>query len=343
MLAADKLANDNLFLIHANLFRCADEWWQAGYYETQRIASTGDSTNLDAGFYIVRKSDIPPASFRNSKPAHWLTHVLRHSAKADGLAVSTDGWVSISDLIMASGKRFETPLNAKMLGGIVRNDPNDRYEAKANKGSIITHLKATCAHSPEMGIDVAALRNQGIILAQDDAAPRTMFHGTYEVALSGILSKGLLRGGTGRGREIFCSPCTTSSPSNPLGSQKQVDRRGPFEISIVLDVRQMIVDGYRIYYDKGGSLIVSERDILPCYILGVVNLTNGTIPYLRPFQIHFGKDRRCPSAEATSSGWEQGGPAMPMTKASADQRKTWSLANDEPFQGLVSCSTQMFS
>jgi hypothetical protein len=82
----------------------------------------------------------------------------------------------------------------------------------------------------------------------------------------------------------------------------------------------MTVDGYYIYDDKGESLTMSDRGTHPSYFIAVVNLTNGTLPYPRQYQIYIGSagsNSGCPNAVVSSMGWDQGDSTAVMTEASA--------------------------
>lgn len=117
-----------------------------------------------------------------------LGRILRHSAVEDGLAIRSDGFVRMHDLLRHPGLkklRVDEPLIDKIVDG----DEKGRFETCDFEGD--RFIRAAQGHSIATGLD-----DDSMLVRLDptaDDVPPIAIHGTYCRALPSIREQGLSR------------------------------------------------------------------------------------------------------------------------------------------------------
>lgn len=117
---------------------------------------------------------------RISKSMSWL---LRHGAQKEGLSISSDGYVLVSDLL-AHRNLVRMNVTRDLLDQIVQDDAKGRYQFDTSG----TRIRATQGHS----IALDDIEKDYSPLTADNLPP-VVVHGTYSKNLESIQRDGLKR------------------------------------------------------------------------------------------------------------------------------------------------------
>lgn len=118
---------------------------------------------------------MKPSMTRASK---FLSYVLRHRPDAIGLALDSEGWAAIDDLVRLSHASAQ-PLSRAMIAEVVRTNDKQRFRI-SDDGS---RIRASQGHS--LAVDLALT---------PQAPPTVLFHGTATRFLEAILTGGITSG-----------------------------------------------------------------------------------------------------------------------------------------------------
>lgn len=111
-----------------------------------------------------------------TEKSKYISYVLRHGAKEVGIAIDSQGWVLVADL-MAVAKRDKKSFTREELDFIVENNNKKRFAFSEDGLSI----RASQGHSNE-SIDIAF---------QPVEPPESLFHGTTVDFVGVIMQEGL--------------------------------------------------------------------------------------------------------------------------------------------------------
>ncbi len=106
-----------------------------------------------------------------------LSKHLRHDPQGIGLTLESGGWVSVTALLGALGRKGFT-LEPKDLEEVVRRNDKQRF-AFDESGE---RIRASQGHSVDIDLGLIALE-----------PPQTLFHGTTSAALESVMATGLQR------------------------------------------------------------------------------------------------------------------------------------------------------
>lgn len=115
-------------------------------------------------------------SVDHKKISKFLSYVLRHRPDEIGLALDTNGWAAIDDLIARAESSASVTLTPELLQEVVRTNDKQRF-AISDDG---TRIRASQGHSVE--VDLALAPTQ---------PPEVLFHGTATRFLDAIRRDGL--------------------------------------------------------------------------------------------------------------------------------------------------------
>jgi putative RNA 2'-phosphotransferase len=110
----------------------------------------------------------------NSK---FLSYVLRHEPQSIGLALDSEGWADIADLIVKANQ-YGHEINEDMVRAIVQNSDKKRF-AISDEG---LRIRAVQGHSAS-NVDIQY---------QPEVPPEFLYHGTATRFLASILQQGLI-------------------------------------------------------------------------------------------------------------------------------------------------------
>jgi len=106
-----------------------------------------------------------------------IAYALRHKPEEFGLAMSTSGWVSVSELAKAMSTKFQETITIEQITQVVTSDSKGRYVLE--KGEI----RATQGHSFPVELGLAP-----------STPPGVLYHGTVSRFLRSIFEQGLISG-----------------------------------------------------------------------------------------------------------------------------------------------------
>lgn len=104
-----------------------------------------------------------------------LSYLLRHGAQKEGLRISQDGWVNISDLLLHINKREK--FTRRDIEAIVKTNDKQRFIIEGDR------IRANQGHSMKVDVKMDRLTV--------DTAPDVVVHGTYKQFINQILKEGL--------------------------------------------------------------------------------------------------------------------------------------------------------
>ena len=115
---------------------------------------------------------------RTIRISKFLSLVLRHQPQKIGLTLNNEGWVPVSELIVAA-KAHNFPLTAEELQEVVRTNDKKRFSFSPDGQSI----RASQGHSVTVELGY-----------EPTLPPPILYHGTAQRFLSSIRQQGLIKG-----------------------------------------------------------------------------------------------------------------------------------------------------
>ena len=206
----------------------------------------------------------------SEKKSKSLSYLLRHGARDAGVAIDSQGWVSLSDatVYLNNGVSANDLVDHDDLRDLVSNNDKHRFEIDDEAGRPESFIRALHGHSMagiEPNLEPVSSAN----------VPYTV-HGTYWSCLPAILSEGLRV--MGRNKIHFLAGI-------PGRSAVFSGMRRSCEVVVWVDVRRAEAQGIRFVRSANG-VILSSGD-------------NGVI---QPTYFHSVRDRRTGQPVASSSG-----------------------------------------
>lgn len=159
------------------------------------------------------------------KISTFMSLVLRHKPQEIGLELDENGWTTVSDFLTKMNAKGNT-LDFASLEEIVATNDKKRFAFNDDK----TKIRASQGHS--VTIDLAL---------NEIVPPETLFHGTVEIFLPEIKSKGLLRMSR---QHVHLSK--DKETAIKVGS-----RRGN-PVILIVNSAEMQKDGYKFYQSENG-------------------------------------------------------------------------------------------
>lgn len=108
----------------------------------------------------------------------YLSYILRHKPETIGLALDSEGWADVSELIECANRNGES-LTRDLVEQIVETNSKKRFALNAER----THIRANQGHS--VAIDLGLERVE---------PPVVLYHGTATRFIDSIREQGLIRG-----------------------------------------------------------------------------------------------------------------------------------------------------
>jgi putative RNA 2'-phosphotransferase len=155
----------------------------------------------------------------------FLSLVLRHKPQTIGIALDTEGWVPIDELLTAAGKT-KRPITREQLEEVVATNDKKRFSISADG----QRIRANQGHSIEVDLNLRPVE-----------PPELLYHGTVERFLASIREKGLVRG---KRHHVHLSRDRETA-------QRVGQRRGR-PIVLVIDAGRMHREGYTFYLSENG-------------------------------------------------------------------------------------------
>lgn len=159
-----------------------------------------------------------------------LALVLRHKPEVIGIKLDAHGWANVNDLI--SGMAKKRPFNRMMLEEIVATDAKGRYSFNSDR----TLIRANQGHSIPVDVELQRL-----------TPPDTLYHGTAQRFLPGIMRDGILP----MGRLYVHLSCDEQTAS-------AVGKRHGKPAILSVDARAMEHGGYPFFQSKNGVWLVKS-------------------------------------------------------------------------------------
>ncbi|AXG67309.1 RNA 2'-phosphotransferase [Dickeya phage vB_DsoM_AD1] len=158
----------------------------------------------------------------------YLTYILRHKPQDIGIAMDTQGWVSVHELLEKA--RYVKPVTLETLTAEVESDNKGRFEFNKNK----TRIRCVQGHSVE----------HVLLNMQEWTDWSPLYHGTAEKNISSIQHDGILK----RKRKHV-------HLSNDLETARRVGQRHGVPVVFQIDTLSMITHGYKFYRAENGVIL----------------------------------------------------------------------------------------
>lgn len=176
-----------------------------------------------------------------------LTQILRHSGRQEGLAVRSDGYACLEE-VMRLPSMVKLRATDKAIREIVKTSDKQRF-AMLEEADGRTLIRANQGHSME-GIDMDELCGSPVVELDDG---EVCCHGTYESHLESILAQGLLAGG--KHGQSFRR--TVHFAVRPPGETVISGMRPNCQIAVYVDLPRAAREGIR-FYRSANNVILSE-------------------------------------------------------------------------------------
>lgn len=160
-----------------------------------------------------------------------LSFILRHKPEHIGLQLDPQGWASVDELLNklnASGTLVDRPT----LEEIVATNNKKRFAFNDNQ----TLIRASQGHSIGINLQLQPLQ-----------PPDTLYHGTAEIYLESIMAQGLKK----QNRQHV-------HLSDNLSTAKAVGSRHGKPVILLVDAKQMHVEGHVFYLSDNGVWLTEE-------------------------------------------------------------------------------------
>lgn len=124
---------------------------------------------------------------------HWvriskfMSLVLRHQPEKIGLALDSEGWADIDELLLKA-QQAGVPVTREILDAVVENNDKQRFAVSADG----RRIRAQQGHSVEVDLGLAPA-----------APPDVLFHGTAAASVESIRVQGLI---AGKRQHVHLSP-----------------------------------------------------------------------------------------------------------------------------------------
>lgn len=162
----------------------------------------------------------------------YMTFILRHRPQDIGIAMDTQGWVSVSDFVAKA--KWVRPVETQMLFDEVETDEKGRFQLNSSR----TRIRCVQGHSVEHVI----MNLQPYTLITDP-----LYHGTAEKNIASIQAQGILKG---KRKHVHIS--------NNVAAAKQVGQRHGEPVVFEIDTYAMITHGYKFYQAENGVILIDH-------------------------------------------------------------------------------------
>lgn len=163
----------------------------------------------------------------------YMTYILRHKPQDIGIAMDTQGWVSIHDFLEKASYKNKPITRDQLLAEVVE-DEKGRFQLNAAQ----TRIRCVQGHSVENVI----MNLEPYTLITDP-----VYHGTAEKNVASILAQGLLKG---KRKHVHISA--------NVATAKQVGQRHGSPVVFEIDTYAMITHGYKFYRAENGVILTDH-------------------------------------------------------------------------------------
>lgn len=213
-----------------------------------------------------------PKDVRLSKA---LSQILRHKADEIGLAVRSDGFVRVEEVLKCKlVSKFKA--TAQDLEKITLENDKQRFEF-ITEDTGQQYIRAVQGHSMKIVRDEDLMRP---LLLEDVDFPECCVHGTYRRHLQSIQEKGLLAGG--KGGNAYRSHVHFAS-YEPGDERVISGMRYDCEVAIWVDLRQAVLEGIPFFLAKNQVILTPGVDgiVQPRFFIIVKDIKTGEVLYDR--------------------------------------------------------------
>lgn len=161
----------------------------------------------------------------------YMTYILRHKPQDIGIAMDTQGWVSVLDFLQKA--KYVKQVTLEMLIAEVEADEKGRFEFNSNRSKI----RCVQGHSVENVILNLELYT--------DRAP--LYHGTADKNVASIMHEGILK----RKRKHV-------HISNDIETARRVGQRHGAPVVFQIDTQAMLIDGYKFFRAENGVILTNH-------------------------------------------------------------------------------------
>lgn len=168
-----------------------------------------------------------------------ISYLLRHGAEKEKLAITSDGWVHVEDMLeFLNRKKTVTKDDIEV---IVRTSDKQRFSLNGDL------IRANQGHTLSVSVEMENMTTETI--------PETVIHGTYSKYIDSILENGLNRMNR---QHIHLTTGIVGDKNVTSGMRNDVD------IFIYVDAKKAIEDGIPFYRSSNGVILTPGiNGILP--------------------------------------------------------------------------------
>ena len=179
-----------------------------------------------------------------------LTRILRHKAVDLGIAIRSDGYCLLDDVLRA-GRLQELVVTSADVLCVAMNSDKKRFDLMVEGGAVFS--RAGQGHSLKEVDDERLLRR---LYLEDPDLPSQCVHGTYRRCVSSIIERGLLAGGVRR----FGSRNHIHFAADVPGDGRVISgMRYDCEVAIWVDLRGALRDGIPFYLSANRVILSPGR------------------------------------------------------------------------------------
>jgi len=170
------------------------------------------------------------------KESVWMSYILRHGAKKEGVEITHDGWVLIEDLIAKAAEQGYK-LNTDIIREIVRTDSKQRY-AVSSAPAFGKFIRANQGHSLEVDVQL-----------ERKIPPVVLYHGTSMKVLDEIKKHGIQK----MSRQHV-------HLSEEFQTAADVGRRHGHPVVLAINCKAMVADGIEFFKSANGVWLTDFVD-----------------------------------------------------------------------------------
>lgn len=184
-----------------------------------------------------------------------LSKTLRHAAASQGIAINSNGYCLVSDLLTHS--RYKSlQATAEQIKQVVESNDKQRFEFDASG----TKIRARQGHSINVDVELTPLTL--------DSLPDVVVHGTNPTAWESIKTQGLSR------QNRLHIHMAAGLPGEVISGM-----RHSAKVLIYINVPKAMADGIEFFRSANGAILSSGKDgtISPEYFLKVTDRAGNSL------------------------------------------------------------------
>lgn len=190
------------------------------------------------------------SSKHNVKLSKGMSYILRHGAVKHGVPIAEDGYVKLTDLIVAEGVKSSKPTLQDILDCVETNDKK-RFEIKTDPEGEEPTLENLYIRAAQ-GHTIKKIKEENLLtkITFPYSYP-TIVHGTYSKVLEPILSEGLCK----------MSRLHIHLAKGYAGDKNVISgMRGSCDVFVEVNLNKMVNSDIDVYESSNGVVLTAGED-----------------------------------------------------------------------------------